>query len=67
MNVISNQALEGGLVRTTLTRDADESLLAYSTDGFYRVGPYVVSGHDVGVMQLVTWCAVDQKWKDQAP
>lgn len=66
MKIVSNQIDEEGLAHTILVRDQDEDLLAFDTNGFYRIGPCILSGHDVGAMQRVTWCPVTQQWKDQA-
>lgn len=67
MRVLSNQQHPDGIIHTIVERTSDEDLLAYSTDGFYRIQGCIFSGHDVGCMERVAWDAVAQEWKVVKP
>lgn len=62
MRILLNNP-DGDLVTTTLEREPDEDLLGYRTGSFYRINGQVFSGHDIGVMEEVTWNSQAQEWK----
>jgi len=53
--------------RVTVELRHDEELMAFRNDGYYRLGGQlddVVQGHVITESQQVTWCSIEQEWRN---
>jgi hypothetical protein len=51
------------VMTTTLEREPNEELLAYTVDDFYRINGKIFTGHELGTIECVFWDSAAQEWK----
>lgn len=65
MKIKYKKELKNGKRHVLVEIDADETLLTFDADGYYRLGyPFdeVVRGNQITEADKVMWCVVEQKW-----
>lgn len=68
MKIIKETPVDDGKrTRITLEIGKHETLIAVNDDAHYQLGyplEDVVSGNIVSQMKEVSWCSIEQKWKE---
>jgi hypothetical protein len=65
MKTIRERINKQGKRVVTVEIDADEKLMSFKDDRFYRLGGQVdevMAGHVITESDWVTWCSVGQEW-----
>jgi len=65
MKVKDRRELKNGKRHVLVELDANETLVAFNEDAYYRMGqPFseVVRGHHILESEQVTWCVLGQEW-----
>lgn len=65
MKVRHSKQLKNGKRHVLVELDADETLLTFDENGYYKLGyPFdeVVRGNQITEADRVMWCVIEQKW-----
>ena len=65
MKIKYRKDLKNGKRHVLVELDADETLLTFDDDKFYRLGGQVdevVAGHVITQADHVVWCSIEQRW-----
>ena len=67
MKITRDTTRKDGVRTVTVLLAADEKLMAFKEDSYYRLGGQldeVVGGYYITESDLVMWCSIEQKWVD---